>query len=237
METWWPVEQTGLWFGLIGGGMGGMLGIGGAVVGAVLVRRGKGRRGVVVGMTVIALAGVASMIAGGLAMADDQPYEIYGPLLKLGSVLYLVTASLLRTVDAAFRAVAAVSDGGSTNAGWGWGFGAGLNAASGLRRRVDLAHNAAFLAAWREQQRSRAFRAWTVGFPWGNLGFGVVLVCWGTWHYFAGGPYRDWVPGVSLGALFIGFAGLYRLVDFLILRGDRTYLEPQRLAAEELRRS
>ena len=218
--------------------MGGMLGIGGAVVGAVLIPRGKGRRGVVIGMAVIALAGVATMIAGGLAMADDQPYEIYGPLLKTGSVAYLVTVSMLRTVDTAFRAVAAVSDEGLTHAGWGWGFGGGLNAAFRLRRRrVDLAYNAAFVAAWREQQRSRAFRAWTGGLLWGHVGLGVVLVCWGTWHYLAGGFYRDWWPGVSLGALFIGFAGLYWLVDFLILRVDRTYLEPQRLAAEELRRS
>lgn len=223
-----------------------MLGIGGAVVGA-LIPRAKGRRGVVIGMTVIALAGVALMIAGGLAIADDQPYEIYSPLLKTGSVSYLVTVHLLRIVDAAFRAVAAVSDGGLTprdtalyraSAAWGRGFGGGLNAAfRHRRRRVDLAYNAAFVGAWREQQRSRAFRAWTVGLPWGHLGLGVVFVCWGTWHYLAGGLFCDWFPGVSLGALIIGFAGLHRLVDFLILRVDRTYLDPQRLAAEELRRS
>lgn len=236
METWWPVEQS-YWFGVIGGGLGCVLGIGGAVVGAVLVPRAKGRHGVVVGMAVIALVGVASMIAGGLAMADDQPYEIYAPLLRVGSVLYLVTASMLRTVDTAFRAVAAVSDGGLTNAGWGWGFGGGLNAAVRLsRRRVDLAYNAAFVGAWREQQRSRAFRAWTVGLLWGHLGLGAVLVGWGTWHYLVGGHYRDWSLGVSLGATFVGFAGLYWLVDFLALRIDRTHLEPQRLAAEELRR-
>ena len=39
--------------------------------------------------------------------------------------------------------------------------------------------DAAFVRAWREQRRSRAFRAWTVGLLWGDLGLGVVLVCWG----------------------------------------------------------
>lgn len=76
-----------------------------------------------------------------------------------------------------------------------------------------------------------------MGLLWGHLGLGVVLVGWGTWHYLASGLFRDWNPGVSLGALFIGFAGLHGLADFLILRVDRTYLEPQRLAAEDLRRS
>lgn len=229
METWWPVEQTGLWFGLIGGGIGCVLGIGGAVVGAVMPR-GKGRRGVVTGMTVIALTGVALMIAGGMAIADDQPYEIYYPLLLLGSVLYLITAGMLRTVDSMFRAVTAGSDGGSTNAGgWRWGLGGGSNA--------GFQFNAAFFRAWRERRRSRAFRAWTVGLLLGDLGLGVVLVCWGAWHYLTGGLFRDWFPGVFLGALFIGFAGLHRLEDFLILWADRKYLEPQRLAAEELRRS
>ena len=229
METWWPVEQS-YWFGVIGGGFGGVLGIGGAVVGAVLVPRAKGRRLVVFGMAVIALIGVASMIAGGFAIADDQPYEIYYPLLQLGSVLYLIPAGMLRTVDSMFRAVTAVSDGGSTVAGRRrWGFGGGANAGFRL--------NAAFVRAWREQRRSRAFRAWTVGLLWGDLGLGVVLVCWGAWHYLTGGLFRDWFPGVFLGAVFIAFAGLHRLEDFLILRADRKYLEPQRLAAEELRRS
>ena len=57
METWWPVEQTGLWFGLAGGGIGRVLGIGGAVVGAVLAHRARGRRLVVICMVVIALVG------------------------------------------------------------------------------------------------------------------------------------------------------------------------------------
>lgn len=57
------------------------------------------------------------MIAGGFAIADDQPYEIYYPLLLLEGVLYLISAGMLRTVDTMFRAVTAVSDGGSTNAG------------------------------------------------------------------------------------------------------------------------
>lgn len=50
-------EQTGLWFGLAGGGIGCVLGIGGAVVGAVLAPRARGRRLVVICMVVIALVG------------------------------------------------------------------------------------------------------------------------------------------------------------------------------------
>ena len=52
METWWPVDQA-FWWGAIGGGIGALLGVGGAVVG-YLLPQGRGHLGVLMGMVVVA---------------------------------------------------------------------------------------------------------------------------------------------------------------------------------------
>lgn len=221
MDTWWPVEQTGYWSGIVGGGIGSLLGIGGAVVGAILVPRAIGRRWVVSGMVVIAAAGGLSMIAGGLAIADDQPYDIYYPLLLLGCVLYLVTIGLLLPVDVMFRVVTTMRNAGlETATSWGR---VGRRVASG-----------AFAEAWRQRGRSRR---WMVRLVWCHAGLGGAALCWGIGHYLTGGLFHGWFPAVLLGTGFIASAGQFWLMDFAIMRVQRDVVDPQRLAAEELRRS
>lgn len=221
METWWPVEQTGYWSGIVGGGIGSLLGIGGAVVGAILVPRAMGRRWVVSGMVVIAVAGIVSMIAGGLAIADDQPYGIYYPLLLMGCVLYLVSIGMLLPVDVMYRVVTMMRNAGfETAASWR---GVGGRVASG-----------AFAEAWRQRERSRR---WMVRLMWSHAGFGGAALCWGIGHYLTGGLFHGWFPAVLFGTGFIGSACQFWLMDLAIMRVQRDVLDPQRLAAEELRRS
>ena len=220
METWWPVEQS-YWFGVVGGGAGCLLGIGGAVVGAFLVPRALGRRWVVSGMVGIAAAGGMSMVVGGLAIADDQPYAIYNPLLLLGCVLYLVTIGMLLPVDIAFRVATTMRN-------------AGLEPAA-LRGEVGgRIASGAFAGTWRKRERSRR---WMVRLMWCHAGFGGVALCWGIGHYLTGGLFHGRFLGVLLGAVFIASAGQYWWMDFAVMRGQRSMADPQWLAAEELRRS
>ena len=224
METWWPVEQTGYWSGMVGAGIGCLLGIGGAVVGT-LVPRALGWRPVVGGMVVIALAGGMSMVAGGLAIADDQPYAVHYPLLLLGCVLYLVAIGMLLPVDVAFRA--------ANYDAWRRR-GAGLEPATSWRGSGGRVASGAFARAWQERERPRR---WMVRLMWCHAGFGGAALCWGIGHYLTGGLFTVWFPGVLLGAGFIASAGWFWLLHCAVMRVQRNVVDPQRLAAEELRRS
>jgi hypothetical protein len=80
-DGWWSDAAAG-WIGGIGGSVVGLLG---AIVGT-LAGIGKARRFVLALMAAVALAGVASLLAGLVAVGMRQPYAVYYPLL-LGGVL------------------------------------------------------------------------------------------------------------------------------------------------------
>ena len=227
METWWPVDQTGLWFGLIGGGVGCVLGVGVPVVCIFLLPRASGRRCVVTGMAAISAIGITSIVAGGLAIADDQPYEVYYPLLLLGGVLYWTTACAVLPVDAMYRVAGAMRKAGVEPGmaawgwdTWGWGLGGGIGVAA-----LD--------SAWRGQGRGRR---WTLRLMWGHLGIGTSGLVWGIAHYLAGGQFQGWFPAVLLGSMFVVSAGELWLTNYVMALTLRN-AEQQRLAAEEFRRS
>ncbi len=78
---WWTDQAAG-WVGGIGGGIGGTLG---ALIG-VLAGLGKARRFVIALTTILIGTGMASIVAGVIAVAFHQPYAVYYPLLLLGII-------------------------------------------------------------------------------------------------------------------------------------------------------
>ena len=104
METWWPVDQ-GFWWGAVGGGLGALLGVGGAIVGGYLVPHGRGHRGVLIGMVAVGFGALLCAVAGVVAIADGQPYAVYFPLLLVGCVVYWVIVGLIPQIDMAYRSV------------------------------------------------------------------------------------------------------------------------------------
>ena len=204
-----------------------MFGIGGAVVGAFLLPRSLGRRFVVTGMAAISALGIISTVAGGLAIADDQPYAVYYPLLLLGCILYWTTACAVLPVDAMYRVAGAMRNAGvepgmaAFGMGtWGWGLGGGIGVAA-----LD--------SAWRGQGRGQR---WTLRLMWGHLGIGTLGLGWGIAHYLDGGHFQGWFPAVLLGGMFVVTSGELWLTNYVMVLTLRN-AERQRLAAEELRRS
>lgn len=103
METWWLVDQAS-WWGAIGGGVGALLGVGGAVVG-YLLPQGRGHRVVLTGMVAIGVGALLCAAAGVVAVADSQPYAVYFPLLLVGCVVYWVIVGLIPQIDMGYRNV------------------------------------------------------------------------------------------------------------------------------------
>jgi MFS family permease len=85
MNPWWTDQQAGL-FGGIAGGVGGLLGgIFGTLAG-ICAPRGKCKM-LVVGLALFMIgAGIISLVVGVVALALQQPYGVYYPLLLIGVV-------------------------------------------------------------------------------------------------------------------------------------------------------
>lgn len=102
MNPWWSSE-TAVWFGIIGGGVGGpLIGSLGAAMG-ILAPRGK-CKGFIVG-TQSAFAGIgALLLLGGIvAVIAGQPYHVYYPALITGFVAAAVMGGLLPVTLARYR--------------------------------------------------------------------------------------------------------------------------------------
>ena len=105
METWWPVDQ-GFWWGAVGGGLGALLGVGGAIVGGYLVPHDRGHRGVLIGMVAVGFGALLCAVAGVVAIADGQPYRGLLPAtVGSGCVVYWVIVGLIPQIDMAYRSV------------------------------------------------------------------------------------------------------------------------------------
>jgi hypothetical protein len=78
-DAWWGEREAGL----IGGIGGSLVGLLGALVGW-LGGAGRARRFVLGALWAMTALGVVSLIAGFLALAREQPYAVYYPLLLAG---------------------------------------------------------------------------------------------------------------------------------------------------------
>jgi hypothetical protein len=97
MEPWLDPIRFGTWYGGLGGGL---LGLSGAVLGAVtaaLARKGKGRRFILGAFTLLKWVGLVNLVVGLYAVYDRQPYGIWYPLLLIG-FLFTLLFSLLRPI-------------------------------------------------------------------------------------------------------------------------------------------
>jgi hypothetical protein len=99
--------QAGQWFsnrtaGWIGGIGGTLLGLWGALIG-IVSSRGKARSFAVGSANALLFIGIASLIAGIVALGMAQPYAVYYPLLLLGVIIVAVMAMLRRTLSARYE--------------------------------------------------------------------------------------------------------------------------------------
>ena len=97
-----PLSVPGQWWdgrtaGLIGGGLGALLGLLGAVIGC-LASLGRGQGFVLAALRVMLVLGLASLAAGIVAVVQTQPYAVYYPLLLLGVLCAVLPLGLLRVV-------------------------------------------------------------------------------------------------------------------------------------------
>ena len=102
-----PLAPSGQWFsdrnaGLVGGIAGGVLGLWGALIG-VLSSRGKARGLVLGSANVLIVIGIASLAGGVVALATDQPYAVYYPLLLIGVIVVVVMGGLRRSLPARYE--------------------------------------------------------------------------------------------------------------------------------------
>ncbi len=97
-EPWFDANTFGTMYGVIGGGVGGILcGVLGAI-GGILAPRGKGRRFVLGSMAVLVVAGAVQLVIGLIALASGQPYGIWYPMVLCGVILVTVIAPLIPLV-------------------------------------------------------------------------------------------------------------------------------------------
>lgn len=99
--------QAGQWFsnrtaGWIGGIGGTLLGLWGALIG-IVSSRGKARGFAVGSANALLFIGLASLIAGIVALGMAQPYAVYFPLLLLGVIIVAVMVMLRRTLSAHYE--------------------------------------------------------------------------------------------------------------------------------------
>ena len=105
-ESTLALAQTGAWWGnrtsaFLGGGVGSLLGILGAIVG-MLTGIGRGRTIAIGVCWFTILLGIACLAAGVGALATSQPYHVYYPLLLLGLLCTIIMSSILPTVRKRF---------------------------------------------------------------------------------------------------------------------------------------
>jgi hypothetical protein len=96
--AWWS-PQTG---GLVGGLLGCLMGLMGAVVGT-LCSFGRCRTLCLATCWTAIGMGVVCLIAGTIALTQQQPYEVYYPLLLTGVIATSVVGGLIRTVRKRFE--------------------------------------------------------------------------------------------------------------------------------------
>jgi hypothetical protein len=97
MEPWLDPIRFGTWYGGLGGGL---LGLSGAVLGALtaaLAPKGKGRSFILDAFTLLKWVGLVNLVVGLYAVYDRQPYGIWYPLLLIG-FLFTLLFSLLRPI-------------------------------------------------------------------------------------------------------------------------------------------
>ncbi len=97
MEPWLDPIRFGTWYGGLGGGL---LGLSGAVLGAVtaaLAPKGKGRSFILGAFTFMKWVGLVNLVIGLYAVYERQPYGIWYPLLLIG-FLFALLFSLLRPI-------------------------------------------------------------------------------------------------------------------------------------------
>ena len=97
-SAWWSDRTAGL----LGASAGLMIGLLGATVGVRAARR-KARRFVLSTMVVLVCLGVASLVAGTVALVRHQPYAVVYPLFLLGVIGVGVFASGYRGVRRGFE--------------------------------------------------------------------------------------------------------------------------------------
>ena len=89
-DSWWS-DRSAAMFGACGGviigGLGGMIGLLGAL--------GKGRRFAMVTLALMTVAGFALLTAGIIAVALQQPYAVWYPLILGGIILTAISPGLL----------------------------------------------------------------------------------------------------------------------------------------------
>jgi hypothetical protein len=98
--AWWSGPSSGLLGGMLGGGVGVL----GAVIGT-LCSMGRARRFVMVGLLAIGAKGLLLLGAGGLALALGQPYEVWYPLLLMGVLAPALGFGLLPTARRRYEAL------------------------------------------------------------------------------------------------------------------------------------
>ena len=99
--TQWFSARVAALFGAVGGSI---VGLWGALIG-LLASRGKAR-GFVLGSSKLLLAcGVVCLLGGIVALATDQPYAVYYPLLLIGIILVFVLGGLIRNLPKRYEAL------------------------------------------------------------------------------------------------------------------------------------
>jgi hypothetical protein len=102
-----PLQAGGQWFssrsaGLFGGVAGGLLGLWGALMGA-LASSGRARGFVLASAHALLVVGIASLVGGVVALAMAQPYTVYYPLLLIGIILTVVMGRLRGSLSARYE--------------------------------------------------------------------------------------------------------------------------------------
>ncbi|MBU3727862.1 MAG: hypothetical protein FGM37_01235 [Phycisphaerales bacterium] len=90
INEWWPIQSTGLIFGIAGAAAGLLGGLYGTLCG-LLVPRGKGKPIVYGMLAMIVVIGAASVMAGMIALLIGQPRHVFQWLLLVGGVMLVST--------------------------------------------------------------------------------------------------------------------------------------------------
>jgi MFS family permease len=102
MTPWWTAQQAGLIGGIAGSAVGVLGGIAGTLAG-ILAPRGKARRFVMTLFVSMIALGIVALGVGIVAVIIGQPYAVWYPLVLLGGILTIVTASILPGLRIRYR--------------------------------------------------------------------------------------------------------------------------------------